>query len=111
MKIWLRGPDLELADRNPDDQIEVLARERTREEGIHATIRIRDGERRLSFLNAGFPVNFDGRMECLPARVIQATHVLLYAAGLQALRARKPGLAAINRADDRWTFERALSYL
>jgi hypothetical protein len=102
---------VELAAEHPDDEIEVLDPEETRRAGIHATIRFRDGDRRFCFLNAGFPINFDGRIECLPARVIQATHVLLYAAGLQALRTERPGVARIDATEDRWTFETALDRL
>jgi hypothetical protein len=103
-----RAGFIELADAYPDDEIEVLDRAKVRAEGLHATIPMRyeDGHV-LYFLNAGFPVNFDGRMECLPARVIQATHCLLFHAGRQALAAESPGVHRFDSAVDAWLLEQA----
>jgi S-adenosylhomocysteine hydrolase len=107
-----RARFVELADGAPDDEIEILDREKTIRGGIHATIRFRhEGGRTFSFVNAGFPVNFDGRIECLPPRLIQATHCLLYAAALQALRQQEPGLDRIDRQTDSWLHERAIAAL
>jgi len=103
-----RAGFIELADAYPDDEIEVLNRDAVRAQGIHATITMRhEGGRVMHFLNAGFPVNFDGRMECLPARVIQATHCLLYHAGRQALAAESPGVHRVDVEVDRWLLEQA----
>jgi hypothetical protein len=94
---------VELADRYPDDEIEIVDREATRRKGIHATIRFnREGGNGFAFVNAGFPVNFDGRMECLPAKVIQATHSLMYAAARQALKQPAPGWQPISEEADSW---------
>ncbi len=106
-----RGDFIERANADPNDEIEVIEPDQTREQGIRATIRFRDGDRRFSFLHAGFPVNFDGQVECLPARMIQATHALLYSAGLQALRSRRPGVARIDAGDDAWILREALRRL
>lgn len=107
-----RAAFIELADRYPDDEIEILNREKTKQQGIHATISIRqEGGRTFSFLNAGFPVNFDGRLECLPIRAIQATHCLLYSAACQVLKQESPGLRPINPASDNWIYEHALKQL
>lgn len=103
---------VELADRVPDDEIEILEREATIRKGIHATLKFqREGGKRFSFLNAGFPVNFDGRLECLPARIIQATHCLLFAAARQALGEKTPGLKKIDDAKDRWILANAIEEL
>lgn len=103
---------IELADQYPDDEIEVLEQEQTRQEGIHATIKIsQEGRKKFSFLNAGFPVNFDGKLECLPARMIQATHCLLYAAACQALKEASPGLKRIGSQSDDWIYQHALRQL
>jgi S-adenosylhomocysteine hydrolase len=100
---------VELADRRSDDELRILDRAKTRKAGIHSPIRFaQEGGKTFTFLNAGFPVNFDGRMESLPARIIQATHCLLYAACIQALNQKQPGLKRINSADDQWIFDNAL---
>ncbi len=83
------------AARDPGDGVEILDPEATRREGIRAEIRIRDGDRRFSFLHAGFPANFDGELECVPAEVIQATHGLLLMASMQTLR-EEPGFRPID---------------
>jgi hypothetical protein len=104
---------IDLADLYPDDQIEIVNREETRKQGIHATVTIRDEERdrQISFVNASFPVNFDGRLECLPANVIQATHTLLYAASCQALAEDRPGLATIDGNTDSQILDMALKHI
>ena len=107
-----RAGFIELADRYPDDEIEVLERAATRAQGLHATIRIaQEGRKSFAFLNAGFPVNFDGRLECLPTNVIQATHTLLYAAACQALKTVAPGFRPLDETTDRWIKAHALEQL
>jgi S-adenosylhomocysteine hydrolase len=107
-----RAGFVELADRYPDDDLFIFEKEKTRKEGIHATITIlQEGRKSFSFLNAGFPVNFDGRIECLPVRIIQATHTLLFAAAIQSLRQTKKGLCVINEKDDHWIYDNALNAL
>jgi S-adenosylhomocysteine hydrolase len=103
---------IELADQSEDDDIEVVNREKTIEAGIHSPITLRhDGGKTFTFLNAGFPINFDGRLECLPAQIIQATHALMYQASVQTLSQPNGGVNAIDPRDDDWTFRRSLSYL
>lgn len=103
---------IELADQLAFDEIEVVGREEAHREGIHATLTLRHEEgRTFSFLNAGFPINFDGRLECLPTRMIQPTHCLLYAAACQVLRERRPGLGALGEVVDGWIRNRALELL
>jgi hypothetical protein len=107
-----RAGFIELADRFADDEIEVLEREATRAKGLHATIRIAQEQRKtFAFLNAGFPVNFDGRLECLPANVIQATHTLLYAAARQALALTETGFNVLDTDVDAWIKAHALEHL
>jgi hypothetical protein len=107
-----RAGFVELADAFADDEIEVLNRAETRTLGIHAPITFQQElKKRFSFLNAGFPVNFDGRMECVPTRIIQTTHVLLFEAARQALRSKTPGFAMIDVEKDTWIFDQALKEL
>jgi hypothetical protein len=103
---------VELANRYPDDEIEILDAEGTRAAGIHADIRFRFEDRREAvFLNAGFPLNFDGTVESLPAHMIQGTRSLLYAAAAQAVDNPEPGLGMLNSHVDEWIFQNALDFL
>ena len=103
---------VELADRYPDDEIEILDREKTIAQGIHAKISFQqEGGKKFTFLNAGFPVNFDGRLECLPTRTIQATHCLLFSAACQVLQQKSPGLRLIDAEIDNWIYENAINQL
>lgn len=102
---------VDLAELYPDDEIEIVNKEEARKIGIRATLKIRKGERQVAFIHASFPVNFDGRMECLPIRIIQATHTLLYAAGYQALETNRPGLESIDSTIDCEIKSRALEYI
>lgn len=95
---------VELADQKPDDEIKILRRRATKREGIHASIRFRDAGNEFTFLNGGFPVNFDGLLENLPTSLIQPTHALMFAAGRQALRMNGAGLAYLNFGDDFWIY-------
>ena len=104
---------VELADKYPDDEIEILDKEETIKKGIHANIRFSQERGRIfTFLNSGFPVNFDGKMECLPPRVIQSTHTLLYAAAIQAVENSVPGtLQKIDGDVDHWIYNNSFNYL
>lgn len=107
-----RAGFIELADASPDDEIEVLNRAETKASGIHATIAFQhEGKKRFFFLNSGFPVNFDGRMECLPTRAIQATHCLLFAASRQVMGAKSPSFERIDPSADNWIHSHALNEL
>lgn len=103
---------IELADKYEDDEIEVLNRQETISQGIHAEIHLRhERGKKFSFLNAGFPVNFDGRLESLPSIMIQATHGLLFKAGIQSLSQNSAGINTIDPDDDNWIFNMAVSEL
>jgi hypothetical protein len=61
----------------------------------------------FTFVNAGFPVNFTGEVECLPVPLIQPTHGLLYAAAVEATKRLgngEAGLYELNEDDDLWLF-------
>jgi S-adenosylhomocysteine hydrolase len=107
-----RAGFVELADRYPDDDLKVFAEPSIRKKGIHTTITIQqEGRKKFAFLNAGFPINFDGRMECVPTRIIQATHTLLYAAAIQSLEQSKRGIHPIREKYDHWVYHSALNEL
>jgi hypothetical protein len=89
---------IDITELSENNEYKIVNKERVRKAGMHANIKIKDKkrDRSVTFINASFPVNFDGRMECLPADIIQATHTLLYAAGYQALQSHKPGFAKLD---------------
>jgi hypothetical protein len=107
-----RAGFVELAKRYDDDEIEIVDPEGTISRGIHADINmIQEGGKRFSFLNAGFPANFDGKLECLPQCVIQATHGLLFSAGVQILNQKEGGINLIDPDIDKKIFEMAVRCL
>jgi hypothetical protein len=103
---------IDLAYRNDKDDFFIIEPEKSRRLGIHACLEMQKGDIRFSFLNAGFPVNFDGRMECLPNLIIQITHGLLLAAAKESLNSgNRPGFHNLNRQDDQWFKEHGLSWI
>ncbi len=107
-----RAGFIDLAEKFPDDEIEILEKEETIQKGIHADIKLQqEGGKIFSFLNAGFPVNFDGKLECLPEFIIQATHGLLYYAGVQAIQQQYPGVNTVEPEIDQWLLENAIKEL
>lgn len=104
---------VELADKYPDDEIEILDRKESVNHGIHADILFsQEGGKKFTFLNAGFPINFDGKMESQPPRIIQVIHTLLYSAAIQVVENYNPGvLQRINEEKDHWIFNNAFNYL
>lgn len=96
------------ADRDPDDDFVVLNNRESDQSNIHADIRFKYGkDRKFTILNAGFPVNFDGRPEHIPTLLIQPTHCLLYAAVVQAMSLKSPGLRLLDPSDDYWILQEA----
>lgn len=101
---------IDLAYEFADDDFYVIEPEKTRNAGIHATITMQKGDKRFSFLNAGFPVNFDGSLECLPALIIQITHGLLLSASQQAL-CIEPGFHKLSEQEDDWFYQRGMHWI
>ena len=101
---------IDLACESEYDDFFVIEPEKTRSRGIHATIKMQKRNKRFSFLNAGFPANFDGSLECLPALIIQITHGLLLAASQEALHS-DPGFHRLNQYDDEWLCQRGMHWI
>jgi hypothetical protein len=101
---------IDLAYEDDTDDFYVIEPERTRLDGIHASVTIHKDGKRFAFLNAGFPVNFDGRLECLPDLIIQITHGLLVAASREALQSQT-GFRSLNNDDDTWLHEQGLAWI
>lgn len=98
---------IDLAYLSDTDAFYILEPEKTRKKGIHATINLSKDGKEFSFANAGFPVNFDGSVECVPYEIIQLTHGLLLAASLETLSS-EPGFSNLNQKDDRWFQENGI---
>ncbi|UCF13388.1 MAG: hypothetical protein JSW06_03800, partial [Thermoplasmatales archaeon] len=78
--------------------------EKTRIDGIHAEINMNLDGKKFSFINAGFPVNFDGNIENIPSQIIQLTHCMLIAASQETL-GKKHGLHHLNKKNDNWIYK------
>jgi len=77
---------IELADVSEIDDISVV-REGLDERNVHSDLRIKLVDRTVTFVNGGFPVNFDGRVNCIPGHYIQPTPTMMAAAAVQAVGA------------------------
>jgi len=87
---------IDLADTIADDDIYVKDRKTLSTRSLHSDIELRLVDRDVWFLNGGFPVNFDGRVNCVAPRLIQATHTLQVGAAIQAMTTRKKGLLDLD---------------
>ena len=92
---------IELADSVPDDDIRI---ERTGlDEGrVHSDLRFHFVDREATFVNGGFPINFDGRVNCVPPHYIQPTPTMMCAAAVQALSSTEPGLIELDPGFSAW---------
>lgn len=85
-----------------------------KDDDIHSHITLQKENKSFTFLNAGFPVNFDGSTESQPYWTIQMTHCLLIAASQEALKLTKQkkfGFKELNPDDDSWIFQNSLKHL
>ena len=57
---------VELADTYPDDDVFVVDGSSLASRSLHEPIDLNLVDRRVRFLNGSFPVNFDGRVNCVP---------------------------------------------
>jgi hypothetical protein len=92
---------IEIAYRNERDGFFIIDPERTRMQGIHAPIRLSLDGKEFTFLNAGFPIDFDGAIAVLPTEIIQITHGLLVAAAAETISERAH-LCSLNNRFDSW---------
>jgi S-adenosylhomocysteine hydrolase len=93
---------VELADTHEDDDIRVLDRGTLGTRSIHDPIDIRLVDRTVRLLNGGFPVNFDGRVNCVPPNNIQVTRALMLGAAMQAVATEERGVIALDPALCQW---------
>ncbi len=89
---------IELADVSNFDDIRVC-REGLDESKVHSPLVIELVDRTVTFVNGGFPVNFDGRVNCIPGRYIQPTPTMMAAATVQAVEALKSNKVGLVELD------------
>lgn len=66
---------------------------------VHSHLRIQIVDLTVTFVNGGFPVNFDGRVNCIPGRYIQPTPTMMVAAAIQAVEAMDDGQRGLIELD------------
>jgi threonine dehydrogenase-like Zn-dependent dehydrogenase len=94
---------VELADSSDLDDIWIENREWLKEAPLHSDIVINLVDRKATFLNGGFPINFDGMtIGRIPPEGIQVTVAMMVRAAIQALQTRRKGLIALDRKFCRW---------
>jgi len=92
---------IELADASPFDDI-WIDRDGLDETNLHSDVRFHFIDRDVTFVNGGFPANFDGRVNCVPAHYIQPTPTMMCAAAVQAVCATSRGLIDLDPGFCRW---------
>lgn len=92
---------IELADSVPDDDI-WIDRTDLDQEQVHSDLRFHFVDRDATFLNGGFPINFDGRVNCIPPHYIQPTPTMMCAAAVQAVGSTQVGLIELDPAFSLW---------
>ena len=90
---------IELAQADPDDDIHVVG---SGGSAVHGDLHFTFRDRTATFVNAGFPVNFDGRVNCVPSHYIQPTPTMMCAAALQAAGATVPGVQSLEAKFGGW---------
>ena len=93
---------IELADIHPGEDVYVVDRATLATRSVHDEIQLHLVDRDVRFLNGGFPVNFDGRVNCVPPHLIQATHALQVGAALEAARADRQGILPVSEKLCTW---------
>ena len=95
---------IELAAVSKFDDIHISQRGLD-EHNVHSNLHIKLVDRSVTFVNGGFPVNFDGRVNCIPGRYIQPTPTMMVAATVQAVKAidnRQRGIIELDPGFCSW---------
>ncbi len=66
------------------------------ENNIHSDIKIHFPNRDVTFVNGGFPVNFAGDVNCIPAQYIQPTVAMMVRASIQAIETQEKGVIPLD---------------
>ncbi|MFI4880800.1 MAG: hypothetical protein ACHQD6_10030 [Steroidobacterales bacterium] len=89
---------IELADASDADDL-WIRRDGLDLRDIHAPLTLHLVDREVTFVNAGFPVNFDGRLTVCPSRYIQPTPTMMVAATVQAAAALRADARGVQELD------------
>lgn len=92
---------IELAHSHNKDDIE-LDTSNLDESDIHSDIQLKIIGKDVKFLNGGFPVNFDGRVNCVPTYYIQPTPVMMVEAAMMASKSTKKDLQTLTPEFGEW---------
>jgi S-adenosylhomocysteine hydrolase len=77
---------IELADSSQLDDI-IFLKKGIRKKNVHMQLDFSILDKRVTFLNGGFPINFNGVQEGIPNRFIQATILMMLQGSVQAIKA------------------------
>lgn len=97
---------IELVDTHPGQDVYMRDRDLLCAKSVHDDIRIHLVDRDVRFLNGGFPINFDGAVNCVPPHLIQATHALQVGAAVEATRSDTRGLVPVSDELCEWVTRR-----
>jgi S-adenosylhomocysteine hydrolase len=86
---------IELADV-PNNGIRLLNRGGLEGARLHSNLQFCLVDRKVTFINAGFPVNFSGRINCVPAHYIQPTPTMMVYGAIQAMAGEDTGLISLD---------------
>ena len=100
--------DLAVSSQIDDIRVDVRG---LHEEQIHRPLFIDVVDRRVVFLNSGFPINFDGRVNCVPTRYMQPTALLMIQGALQAAAGNVPGCVQLDAEFCEWLDESFRQFL
>lgn len=92
---------IEFANSSKIDDIKILHKE-IDEDDIHSDLRLQIVDRKITFLNGGFPVNFSGRVNCVPTQYMQPTATMMVYASVQAMKALETSKKGIFELDNKF---------
>lgn len=87
---------VELAESCNVDDIQVRNPETLRRRSVHSDITLQIVDHVVTIANGGFPINFDGRLDRIPAEDIQITVALMVAGAIQAVTTPTKGLVPLD---------------
>jgi S-adenosylhomocysteine hydrolase len=90
-----RSAFIDLASASPHDDLR-LKTSRLVPHRVHQNIRMQLRDRSIVFLNGGFPINFDGRLNSIPAKYMQPTAMLMVYGAIQALTTLQRGIVEVD---------------
>jgi hypothetical protein len=71
----------------------------------HDDVVLKLEKKTLKFFNSGFPINFDGRVNSVPTKYMQATRICMVAGAVQAATAEEAGLQPLSQLYSEWVLK------